>query len=336
MCLTTYSYNLAMNRKFRLFFSAALLVLMGVLLSQAVKIDDLQKIVWNFPKEQLALFMGLSAAISVLKAWRFLLLLHNSKIPISFWETSKLYIASQTTTPLPGGEALRGFLVQHETSIPAIRTTGPIITQAFLEIGSAITLVLIGSLFIEGDLLIPALVTTFLLLVLCTLLLNKRLFQFIINHLPKKSDDSKLKSILYKIRSKLKIVHGGLLININDPHHSLLKIFTVSIGIHFLGGLLVFAISQSFNAHIDFPTSLLVYTAGIVIQGLSIVPGGIGLTEGGMTGILLLADVELGKAVAIVLIFRLVTLFYNVFIGMIFFILFYAKSIIFKLHPASN
>jgi glycosyltransferase 2 family protein len=325
-----------MNRKFRLFFSVALLILMGILLSQAVKIEDLQKIIWDFPKEQLMLFMGLSIAISLLKAWRFLLLLHNSKIPISFWDTSKLYIASQTTTPLPGGETLRGYLVQQETSIPAIRTAGPIITQAFLEIGSAISLVMIGSLLLEGDLMIPALILTILLIVICILLLNQKIFLFLLSHLPKKSNKSHIKKFLYSLRSKLKIIHTGLLININDPHHSLLKMFTVSIGIHFLGGLLVFAISKSFNAHIDFPTALLVYTAGIVIQGLSIVPGGIGLTEGGMTGILVLADVELGNAVAIVLIFRMVTLIYNVLIGLVFFALFYAKNIIFKLQPANN
>lgn len=320
-----------MNRKFRLFFSLALVILLGFFISRAIKIEDLQKIVWEFPKEQLILFIGLSIIISFLKAWRFLLLLHNSKIKISLWDTSKLYFASQTTTPLPGGEVLRGILVQHETEVPAIKTTGPIITQAFLEIGSAVILVLIGSFFLEEDLIIPAILTTLVLTAASFVILNNKIFEYIISHLPKQSDKSRVKKLLYDLRTKLKVIQSGIETNVNDPHHSLIKTFAVSIGIHLLGGLLIFAISKSFNAHIDFPTALLVYTAGIVIQGLSvIVPGGLGVTEGGMTGILLLANVELGKAVAIVVIFRIVTLFYNVMIGAVFFSLFYAKNILFR------
>ncbi len=335
--LTHSSYNYSMNRKFRLFFSVSLLVLLGFIISHAIKIEDLKKIIWDFPKEQLLIFMVISLGISFLKAWRFLLLLHNAKIPINLWTTSKLYFASQTTTPLPGGEALRGVLIKHETDVPVIKSSGPIITQAFLEIGSALFLVLIGSFIVEDDFLVPVLISSVVLTVIAFILLNEKIFQMIFSRLPEKKSGTKLKKILFAFRTKLKLVQTGMLHNIKDPQHSLVKTFIVSIGIHLLGGLLVFAIAKSYDLNINFFSALFVYTAGVVIQGLSvIVPGGLGLTEGGMTGLLLLSNIELSKALAVVIIFRLVTLFYNVLIGLIFFILFYAKDVLFEIETAKN
>src|SRR5689334_14789652 len=99
----------------KLLFSGGLLLVLVYVVSKAININDLNKVIFSFPREQLLMLLTLSFIINVLKAWRFLVLLRFNKIKISFFDTVKTYIASQTTSPLPGGEALRGILVKRES-----------------------------------------------------------------------------------------------------------------------------------------------------------------------------------------------------------------------------
>ena len=46
-------------------------------------------------------------------------------------------------------------------------------------------------------------------------------------------------------------------------------------------------------------------------------PGGIGLTEGGMVGLLLLEGIDYTSAISVVLLVRIVTLWFSVGIGLI-------------------
>ncbi len=310
-----------MNRKFRLFLSVSLMILLIFLVSRSIHLDNLSQTIWNFPKDQLILFFGLSFAMSFLKAFRFLLLLHNAKIPITLWESSKVYIASQLTTPLPGGETLRAILVHHETEKPIKNTTAAIITQGFLEITSAATIMIIGSLYFHQVREIG--LTAFIVLsILSAMILNEKISLYMLNKLPHKRFYS-------KIRTKLVFIQKGFLVNINDPRHSIFKTFFVSIGTHLLGGLLLFAIARSYNIDLNFFLALFIYSAGVVIQGLSaIIPGGIGVTEGGMTGLFLLNRVPFDVSIAIIFLYRIVTLLFSVVLGLLFFLFFYAYELL--------
>ncbi len=310
-----------MDKKFRLVISFSLLILLIFIISRAIKIENLRDIIWDFPKEQLLLFLGISLTISFLKAWRFLLLLHNTNIPITLWEVSKVYLASQTTTPLPGGEALRAILVHHETDTPIKNTTGAILTQGFLELTSAGAIMIIGSFYYEQ--VRPFGLFAFILLtIISVILLKKSVFLYFLNKIPNKK-------LFVKLRSRLKFVQKGFLTNIDDPKHGIFKTFIISIGTHLLGGLLVMAIARSYGINMNYFVALFVYAAGIVIQGLSIIiPAGLGLTEGGMTGLLLINNIPLDKSIAIVLIFRIITLLFSIIIGLFFFLFYYSYDLL--------
>ena len=54
-----------------------------------------------------------------------------------------------------------------------------------------------------------------------------------------------------------------------------------------------------------------------IMGAISLVPGGIGVTEGGMIGFLLLYDIDYTTAFASVLAVRIFTLWFSVIIGII-------------------
>jgi glycosyltransferase 2 family protein len=72
------------------------------------------------------------------------------------------------------------------------------------------------------------------------------------------------------------------------------------------------------GAHIDLPLAMAIYAASTIAGALSFLPGGLGVTEGGMT-ILLVETAHLDQSVALdaTLLTRLATLWFGVALGVV-------------------
>ncbi len=322
-----------MKSKFKLITSVLLLGVLIFIISKAVNIDDLQKIIWDFPKDKLILFFALSFAITILKAWRFMFLLRNSNIQISFLETLRAFIASQAITPLPGGEAMRGILIHEESGVKPVKTSGPVLTQLFLEVFSAAIMTAILSIALKNDFIVPSLIVFFILCFVFIFIVYRRFLDFVFKRLPSNKFINKVEKNVLRIQKEVR--RNAIDEDTKLPDKVMMSALALSLLTNILGGFLIFLIAMSYNADLNIFRSTLAYSAGILIQSVgSISPGGIGFTEGGMTGILLLSKVELGTAIAIVLIFRIVTLIFTIALGLIFLAIFYAKELLFSKKPA--
>lgn len=305
---------------YRLSSAVLTFLIIIMLISKSVKFEDLREVLITLPKGNLAFFLGISILISIFKAWRFLILLNNSKINISYWGTLKAFIASQTLTPFPGGEAFRGILVHKQSGTPVVTTAGPVIIQAFLEFFSAGLVVLIGSLFVK-ELRVPALVAGSLVVVLAYISLHKQTIKILERFLPAIKLIDKILKQLFFVQNQIKkdFFKRGIFV----------KSFLLSMFNIFLGGYLVYSVAGGYEVDLNFLKSILVYSSSIVIQTLAgFSPGGVGFTEGGMLGILLLFDINLTKALAVVLVFRAVTLVFSFVLGALFLVLFYSSLLI--------
>jgi uncharacterized protein (TIRG00374 family) len=81
-----------------------------------------------------------------------------------------------------------------------------------------------------------------------------------------------------------------------------------------LGFFLVF---QGFNLSYSLNTPVFIYAFSTLIGAVSMLPGGLGATEGSITGLLLLLHIPKHLAVASTFIIRICTLWFGVLIGMI-------------------
>ena len=79
----------------------------------------------------------------------------------------------------------------------------------------------------------------------------------------------------------------------------------------------VFFIFQAFGSSLDFANILFIFTSSTLLGGISLLPAGIGVTEGGMITQLLLHDIDYSFALCLVLTVRLFTLWMSVIIGFI-------------------
>lgn len=310
----------------RLIFTIIFLAILIYIINNTVDINELKQILIEFPKLQLLGFLLLASFLTLLKVYRFLILLNYSGIDASFWETLKAFVASQAVTPLPGGETARGILIHKETGAHLHQTTAPVITQAFLDIASAALLTLFGSLVFQ-KLRVPSLIAMSIIVLITIGLTQENIIIFFQKHL------SRFK-FLTKVLSRSLSFQKDFSKYLLDPSKTLFRTLGVSLLINITGGFLIYFIALSLDIKIDFLHSLFIYSSGIVISSLAgFIPGGLGVTEGGLTGILLLFSVELPKALVLVLLFRLSTLVFSVFMGLSFLMIFYSRELLVKYLP---
>ncbi len=93
------------------------------------------------------------------------------------------------------------------------------------------------------------------------------------------------------------------------------------------GGLLWYVVSVT-GVHIGFVQALFAAAMTVLIQGIfTIIPGGLGVTEGGLVGILLGFGMVWQKTVVVTLLYRLATLPLGIVIALIFLAFMYAKEL---------
>ena len=68
---------------------------------------------------------------------------------------------------------------------------------------------------------------------------------------------------------------------------------------------------------ISFIQTLSIYTSSVIIGVVSLIPGGIGVTEGSLVGLFTFEGIDISLALVLSVIIRLTTLWYSVSIGFI-------------------
>lgn len=328
--VVTYLYNKAHKQEkvhvnWRLLLSVIFLFLIMFFAYHVIPQKDLVK-VFSFPKDILLYLCILSFIATIAKAVRFKFLLEKIGIKGTYWQVIKAYTASQVTTPLPAGEALRGVLFKQEFNKPASVITGPIIIQPFLELFSAAAYAIGFSLLI-GILRVPSIIAALLTGLLLILFLSRRLFKKVQTGVR----FSKKLTILVKQLKTIQITMRKNILDANNHlNHTFIKTYFMAFFTNCIVGLMIYIILQTVGVtDINFFESLFIYTATLLITAIAgILPGGLGLTEGGMAGILLAMSIPFDKAIVAVIIYRAVSLIFYMLIGLLFFLLFYYKKII--------
>lgn len=312
----------------RIILSLGIFVVILFFLSRAIKLQVLLDSLFLFPKIPLLFLCLLSIGISLLKAWRFQLLLHTNNIPINFWQTCKVYLAGQVTTPLPGGEAFRAVLLKNEVGAKIKDTSGAVVTQAFLEFISAAVLAVAGSFHFKlfrGS----AVATAFLLVFMLVILLNESILSHIVSWLSKMK---KLQRLGRNLLAMQKDIQRNILgDNTWVPSQVFLKVLIIAVIAHLLGGIMIYIIAVNYHLRLNIFQSIFVYTSGIVITAIAgVVPGGLGFIEGGMVGLFVLLGIAFSNAITVVIMFRLITLVFYMLIGLVVYLVFYRNIFVRK------
>ena len=263
----------------------------------------------NFRLEYVFLIIPIIIFSFFIRGFRWLLFLKYLKINIGIKNSFGIYLAGMAfgVTPAKVGELIKSQILKNKYSI-AISKTAPIIfVERYYDLFGIAIISFIVLLFLNFE-------TWIILILLAVSILLLGIAQ-------QKSISLKILNSFSKIPFFNKYVNN--LITGYETIHVLLspKIFIKSILLSksawIVESIGVFFVFQAFNSSLDFSNILFIFTSSTLLGGISLLPAGIGVTEGGMLTQLLLHDIDYSFALCLVLTVRLFTLWMSVIIGFI-------------------
>jgi uncharacterized protein (TIRG00374 family) len=236
--------------------------------------------------------------------WEFYLRKLNIKIPAL--KSFLIFISGLTMsiTPAKFGEALKSYLLKLTDNIQISRSAPIVVAERLTDFIALVILAIYGSFYFNYGREIVASVG--LVLVGSVLLISKReFFYLILNQMRKFAGE--------KISGKIHIAYDSIveLVNVKILIPSVL-ISTLSWFFECVGFYLV----VNFYSHgFSLDLATFIYSFSTIAGAVSMLPGGLGITEGSMTGLLILNKIQKDNAVAITIIIRFATLWFAVGLG---------------------
>jgi uncharacterized protein (TIRG00374 family) len=181
-----------------------------------------------------------------------------------------------------------------------------------------------GFLVLDDDYLLFALVSLVVVILMALILAFKQSTRWMKNILPEHKNVTKFLGFLQNLQHYL--FEAFVNKDKKRPRRVLLELIGITLLAHLLGGVLLWLIFNGMSIQIGLPASVFIYSTSIVISGIgAVIPGGLGITEGGLFGVMSLFGIPPSLSVAVVLLFRVSTLLFSITVGAIFFATFYGK-----------
>ena len=258
------------------------------------------------------LFLSLSLLNYLLRffKWQYFLVRINVRIP---WrESLAVFIAGFSMTVSPGklGELLKCYLLKDSRNIPVSRTSPVVVAERITDLISMIFIAIIGLLLVQhrGAMIAVGAGIVFVLAIMIFLLWEKA-FGFLTNIL------CRIKKV-EKRRESFEKFHRNCssLLDLKS------LLIAVPLGILSWGAealvLCLVSISLGIEPGLSVGLALLAHSAGTIAGAVSMIPGGLGLTEITIGAILISVMPEADAAVTTI-IMRFATLWFAVILGII-------------------
>jgi glycosyltransferase 2 family protein len=241
-------------------------------------------------------FFLIAGSLRVLR-WHFFLKSITNKIP---FVRSSLYFLSGFAfilSPARAGEILRSPFIKRDYNISISKTAPIVLVERFYDLLGGTILISVGLVFADFDKSIIILPVGFLVIILF-IMRSKTIFSKLFLRLSKIRFISKL---LPNVEESFEVIS-----TLMKPKYFLVGtllpiIFSVLevIGVYFF----ILGLSETIN----FNDLMIIYEASNIAAGLSMIPGGIGIFEGGIVGLFVVYKIKYEVALSIALLIRLVS-----------------------------
>lgn len=238
-----------------------------------------------------------------IRFWYILRLLDIRKpLPI----VSLLYLSGQPFSLLPAGELYRTILLKKHLGVSMSKSSPSVTIQGLVEAIVLLSFSIIGAFLIGQNQFLVAVVGFFLILVVITLQrgwLSR--MDNVLTKLPYVSiDKDKYQKFIAS--------HQELL-----TPRALTSLLLLSMIPVFSGVGILYISARAIGFDVSFIESLIGYSLPVIVSGLSFLPGGLGVSEGGTIGLLQLFGATAAAAITIALLIRIFTLVSGLLYGLI-------------------
>jgi len=292
----------------------ALVLAAGALLAALVLVGDVREVrdrLGGFHWWAFGVALLLALANYVLRFIRWQLYLRDREIDVPTRTSALVFIAGFSMAVTPGklGELVKSYLLRQLAGVPVARSAAIVIAERVSDLLALLLLAAVG-VAAYGIATEVAIATAALLAIGFVFLLWRRLGYGTIDLVTRPRR-------LARLRRPLHETYDGLAA-LGRPA-ALAWSTTLGTAAWACEGFGFALIVQAFpGAHVDVSLAVFIYAATTIAGALSFLPGGLGVTEGAMTLLLVenAVNVDRGTATAATILTRLATLWFAVALGM--------------------
>jgi len=304
--------NFASFKK-KIFLSIAFGVLIFISLSFYGDFNNILESFQIFKWQYLPILLILAFLNYFLRFLKWHYYLAQIEIKLSKKESFAVFMSGLTMSVTPGkvGELIKSYLVKELKSTPISYSAPIVVTERFTDFIAVIILSVYGvGLFRYGNdaLIISTLFVLSFLFVISYYPLFLKVIR-LLHNLPFVS------KVSYKIEISYQCTHRLM------APKPLILTTVISVAAWFCECYAFCLVFKGLNISHSLPHCTFVYAFSTLIGALSMLPGGLGATEGSMTGLLIMLKIPKHSAVAATLIIRVCTLWFAVFVGFLALIL---------------
>ncbi len=250
----------------------------------------------------------LSVLNYIVRFFRWEFYLRRLGIKISLFRSFMIFISGLTMSITPGkfGEALKSYLLKLTDDVRISRSAPIVVAERLMDFLALVLLALYGSFYFNYG---REVIVGIGIVIISGIYIVSR------------------KEIFYPILNLVKKITGGKFTDrVHIAYDSISELINVKV---LIPSVVVSAFSWSFeclgfyivlksySANLSFNLATFIYSFSTIAGAISMLPGGLGLTEGSMTGLLVLNKVQKDVAVAVTIIIRFTTLWFAVVLGLI-------------------
>ena len=295
--------------KRNLFISIGIAAVIYLGLTVYADFDSVISTFKNFSWLIIFVILALSLLNYITRFFKWDYYLHLLKVKISKKESFAVFMSGLVMSVTPGkmGEMLKSYIVKQITNEPIAKTAPIVLVERLTDFLSLTILALIGAyVFDYGRIFIVVLLFVFVMFII--LISNKKAALRLIDMLSKTPFIGKYSE---KIHDAYKSSYTML------RSRPLMLMLALSIMSWFFECFGFYIILLNFRVNFSILLSTFIYSFSTIAGAVSMLPGGLGVTEGSLT--LLIIDQSITKeiAVAATFIVRVVTLWFAVFLGVV-------------------
>jgi uncharacterized protein (TIRG00374 family) len=261
---------------------------------------------WTLP-----VAVGLVLAGYGLRALRWRLYLRRLGVDSPMGESALVFLSGFAMGVTPGkmGEVVKAYYLRERRGTPYAASIPAVIAERANDLLSVAALLGVGLLFVPSPagLLLGSLGIAGVLLGL-VVLRSARIVGMLLDLLARVRRLARPAQTLRGMHANLRPLLGGGL---------LLQTTLLGFAGWALEALAMWVLAIGFGIPLSWGACAFVFSAGSIAGVLSLLPGGLGVTEGGMVALLALLGVALSPATALTLAIRLCTLWLGVLVGLV-------------------
>ena len=264
----------------------------------------------NFKIIFVPIILSLISLNWIVRFYRWHILLKNSNIHVPIKNNFIIYLASLSLSITPGqiGEVIKSEFLKKQFKIPRSKTLPIIFIEKFYDLMGVLIASIIGVWYFEGGSYLIS-IGIVLLVLIFVLILSRSIFEKVLLLICKIKFFSKYQK---NFLESYNVLRNSLKTKIGLKSVILSFIFWVIQGIAVYFILLALGINE-----LNFLIATSANAISVLIGALSFVPGGLGVTEASMGGLLSLQGIEISFALITAVIIRIFTSWYTVVAGFI-------------------